>query len=276
MNNQNAKESTWTSRIFSRPDWPLFQATFWRVLTELWLPAIGALLAMLWDSRTHSISIFDWGAGFFTKLFFFGAFFRYWQVARKLVIDEQNHHKVVGKQDQVLTRLEAVGQKLEGLATGGDGYAYVWDVQTDAKGCVNTLFAHLAGAYPLHDIQVRITTRQTLAGRFESYKKTANIASLLTSDFTHSLTILQPNTMQVIPCNIVLTPGIDTYVQLNWSARNGSWSERLYLAWIENRWRVGSRVWHQRTRADAPTEYAGPNYPTDENNIPIFPAYDGE
>lgn len=233
-------------------------------------------MATLWDNRAANVSAFQWVGGFFTKLFFFGAFFRYWQVARKLIVDERNHDKVVSKQNQVLARLEAVGEKLEGVSTGGDGYAHVWDVQTNANGGINALFVQIVGDYSLHDISIQITTRQTIARRVDNYRNTGNISSLLASDFTHHLTIIHPRTMQVVSCNVPLSPGEDTYIRLNWTARNGSWSEKLYLAWVENRWRAASKVWHSKTGEGDPSEHAGPNYPRDTLEKPMFPEYENE
>lgn len=273
MNNENVKGLVRIRSLLPRPDWSLVGATWLRVINELWLPAVGALLAMYWENRTQSISSFDWLAGYFTKLFFFGAFFRYWQVARKLVVDERNHDKIVGKQDQVLTRLEAVGQKLEGLTTGGNGYAYIWDVQTNDSG-IDSLYVTQVGDYPMHDIELRIVTREKAVGRHSDYKSTGDINSLLAADYAYSLPILHPKTMKVIPCNIMLVRGADTYVYVEWTARNGAWTEMLYLSWVNNKWRCGSKVWHRNDGESKISEYAGPSYPIDEDKRPVFPAYD--
>lgn len=269
MSNQNV--NSFANRFIKQFDGPLIFRTAQRVIAELWIPAIGAMIAMSWGKQSWNIFTFEWMADFFTKLFFFGAFFRYWQIARKLVVDELNHERVVTKQDQVFARLEAVGEKLEGLATGGNGYAYVHSIEMDSNFNINCLLIRSAGQYPLHDLQLRITKHQTAQDWINAINNTGNISNVKSTDFATNLKIIHPNTIVPVPCNIVVTKGVDTYVYQNWSARNGSWSGKLYLAWIDGRWRTGGRISIDRIKPGESFEYADEEYPKDEFGKPIFP-----
>lgn len=268
MNNQTANSIA--NRFIKQFDRSLIFRTAQRVMAELWIPAIGAMLAMCWGKQGWNIFTFEWMADFFTTLFFFGAFFRYWQIARKLVVDEINHERVVAKQDQVFARLEAVGEKLEGLATGGNGFAYVHSIEMDSNSNINCLLIKSVGKYPLHDLQLRITKQQTAQNWINAANK-GNIFNIKNTDFVENFKIIQPNTIVPVPCNIVVKKEVDTYVYQNWSARNGSWSGKLYLAWVDGRWRTGGRISIDRIKPGESFEYADEEYPKDEFGKPTFP-----
>ena len=116
-----------------------------RMLWDLMAPALVACTISLYGyfTDTTEFNIFKFLGSFFTTLFFVASYAAWFQRSRKLVIDEQNHLNVVGKQDAVINRLENLASelserqdvlvtRLEGLAddlvghtTGGTSFSYV-------------------------------------------------------------------------------------------------------------------------------------------------------
>jgi hypothetical protein len=234
----------------------------------MWHSAVLALAANYWDHRHGGVSAFDWISAYFLKVFFIASFFRVWQIARKREIDERNHSRVIGKQEQVLARLESVGQRLEGLIDGGDSYCYISGVTSIGDKIVSADVS-VVGEHALHDVRARVTASYKMLGNLQSFGKTSDRRELFKVLYEFDpVTTLPAKILAFRSCEIKLVEPQRFDLFVHWRARNGGWSQKIQGIYNDatGNWHVASRI----TRANETFEHGDLGFPNNSDGTFAF------
>ncbi|OWQ46604.1 hypothetical protein CDL60_14180 [Roseateles noduli] len=216
--------------------WSMLWATIKQLAAELLLPAVCAAVATAYQYHAapggipaawQAKPVFDHASAYFLKLFFFGAFFAYFLRAMKTVRDRRNHDSVIKRQEAVLTRLEALSTDLSGHTTGGNGFCYVWSIQT-RNGEIVALDIAIDGNFALREVSIGVTSLESAKQRLRASMQTGDIQHALQSDHNFKLTIVTPNQILSLPCRIPLTGAVSRY-WVRWNAANGHWTQQLEI-----------------------------------------------
>ena len=272
----------------SQYDWELIRKTTIRVLRDLWIPASISLAIEIIRNYKDWPGFFTFLGAFFTTTFYAGAYFAYVQRAKKFVIDERNHNKVTGKQDAltnrlenladeltirqdvVLKRFEVLRDDLEGLTTGGDGFAYVWLVRTSDT-AVFELNVSVNGKFPLHEARLSVSNLTSTQAKLNLARKTGDPFALMASDFSYGPSTMIPNIVYPIRCNLPITEKNKIRLHLNWQAKNGTWYQRIQLEKIGNDWKMATFV---KRGEDVIFSKTDDVYPKNASGKPIFEEYE--
>jgi hypothetical protein len=268
--------------------WQLVKDVTVRVLLDLWVPAVIALGIEAYKSFQHWAGWLPTLGAFFTTMFFTGAYVNWVQRAKKFVIDQRNHSNVLSKQDAlidhlhkltndlsdrqnvVLNSFEALRDDLEGLTTGGPGFAYVWFVRTTDTTVIE-LDVMVEGKFPLHEVHLGVTNLTSMREKLEQMRRTGDPYVAMTRDLNHAPGTLIPNLTYPVRCTLPITENNKIRLHLNWQAKNGTWYQRIQLEKIDSEWKMATFI---KRGEDVIYSKTDDGYPRNESGEPIFQEYD--
>lgn len=204
-----------------------------QLASDLLLPALCALAATLWEYHGSDVGLygslekpaFDQLSAYFLKLFYWGAFFAYGLRALKVVRDRRNHASVIEKQEAVLTRLQSIATDLEGLSTGGSGHCFVWNVRHNGSS-ITTLEISVVGDFAMQEVSLGVNSVAASRQFLQQTQATGDTRYIFQQQHSFLLGFLRPNQILSVSCNIPLQGPTSRY-WLRWSARNGTWTQKL-------------------------------------------------
>lgn len=171
------------------------------------------------------------GGSFFLACWAFAQWFR----VKKQQAVESGLGGIVKKQEALVVALTEATERLEGHASGGKSLGWLMLVNP-RDGAIRDITAHVQGAYPLIDAKASVLDLAKAGLGIEELRRTGNIQDFFRHHVTFDCGTLQPTlaTIQgpVVPCDTT-QPLIRFRVE--WTARNGRWTQYVELK------RVGSR-----------------------------------
>jgi len=177
-----------------------------------------------------AISIF--GSSFFLACWAFAQWFR----VKKQQAVESGLGGIVKKQEALVAALTEATERLEGHASGGKSIGWLM-LATPREGAIRGITAHVEGDYPLIDANASVLDLAKADLGIEELRRTGNIHDFFKHHVRFDCGTLQPNLAiiqrPVVPCDTT-QPLIRFKVE--WTARNGRWTQYVELKRNGNRY----------------------------------------
>jgi hypothetical protein len=224
--------------------WRKFSGVALRVVVEfLVLAALGVLWAWFRVSDHATWSVGDGVEDGFKAFFFAGYFYNYLMRAVKVFDDRVKHGDLVAKQEVFLKQLTDTTNQLVGHASGGSSVG--WLMMTDIRnGALSNITAHVEGSYPLLDARATVLDIDVdHAAALEEVQRTGDVRHFFKNHITFSFGTLQPGLAmlqtQTVPCG---SPKELLRYRIDWTARNGIWTQYVQLKRRDHRWDFSTAV----------------------------------
>jgi hypothetical protein len=177
-----------------------------------------------------AITVF--GGSFFLACWAFAQWFR----VKKQQAVESGLGGIVKKQEALVTALTEATERLEGHASGGKSVGWLMLVNP-REGAIRDVTAHVEGDYPLIDAKASVLDLAKAGLGIEELQRTGNIQDFFKHHVTFNCGTLQPNLAiiqrPVVPCDT--TQPLIRF-RLEWTARNGRWTQYVELKRNGNRY----------------------------------------
>ena len=182
-------------------------------------------LAAAPDRRNLVDAISVFGASFFLASWAFAQWFR----VKKQQSVESGLSGIVKKQEGLLGALAETAERLEGHTSGGKSVGWLMLVNPQG-GVIRNISAHVLGDYPLIDAHASVLDLDKTDLGIEELKRTGNIQDFFKHHVKFHCGTVHPNlaVMQspIIPCD---TTKPLLRFQVEWTARNGKWTQYVEL-----------------------------------------------
>ncbi|MGK5034530.1 hypothetical protein [Janthinobacterium sp. LB3P118] len=170
-----------------------------------------------------AISVF--GGSFFLACWAFAQWFR----VKKQQAVESGLGGIVLKQEALVAALTEATERLEGHSSGGKSIGWLM-LTPPLDGAIRDVTAHVNGNYPLIDANASVLDLAKAGLGLEELQRTGKIQDVFKHHVTFNCGMLQPNLAilqrSVVPCDTT-QPLIRFRVE--WSARNGTWTQYVEL-----------------------------------------------
>lgn len=177
-----------------------------------------------------AISVF--GGSFFLACWAFAQWFR----VKKQQAVESGLGGIVKKQEALVAALTEATERLEGHASGGKSVGWLMLVNL-REGAIRDITAHVQGDYPLIDANASVLDLAKADLGIEELQRTGNIQDFFKHHVTFNCGTLQPNLAiiqrPIVPCDTT-QPLIRFRVE--WTARNGRWTQYVELKRNDNKY----------------------------------------
>lgn len=177
-----------------------------------------------------AISIF--GGSFFLACWAFAQWFR----VKKQQAVEGGLGSIVKRQEALVAALTEATERLEGQTSGGKSVGWLMLVNA-REGAIRDITAHVAGDYPLIEATANVLDLAKAGLGIEEFKRSGNIQDFFKHHVTINCGTLQTNLAilqrQIVPCDTT-QPLIRFRVE--WTARNGKWTQYVELKRNSNRY----------------------------------------
>lgn len=213
---------------------------------------------VLFDSSekpTFVAAIKTFGPTFFLVCWGFAQWFR----VRKQQAVETGLVSIVSQQKELLAALEAAADRLEGHASGGESFA--WILSNHAfDGSYLNISAVVEGKYPVFEARASVVNWSNVGLGVDEVFRTGRLADMYKHHVNIQFGTVLPNAAQLcreyVPCD---TAGKVLQFRVDWSARNGRWTQYIELKRRESGWvfftaveRGGKLVLERPARSDVP------------------------
>lgn len=172
------------------------------------------------------------GGSFFLASWAFAQWFR----VKKQQAVESGLGGIVKKQEALVAALTEATERLEGHASGGKSVGWLMLVNP-REGAIRDITAHVEGDYPLIEAKASVLDLEKAGLGIEEFRRTGNIQDFFKHHVTIDCGTLQPNLAiiqrPVVPCDTT-RPLIRFKVE--WTARNGRWTQYVELKRNGNRY----------------------------------------
>lgn len=172
------------------------------------------------------------GGSFFLACWAFAQWFR----VKKQQAVESGLGGIVKKQEALVAALTEATERLEGHASGGKSFGWLMLVQS-REGAIRDITAHVEGAYPLIDAKASVLDLAKASLGIEELRRTGNIQDFFKHHVTFNCGTLQPTLAiiqrPVVPCD---TNRPLLRFKVEWTARNGRWTQYVELKRNGNRY----------------------------------------
>ena len=199
------------------------------------------LIAVVWtcyslvaatDKQNLVDAITVFGGSFFLACWAFSQWYR----VRKQQVVESGLGGIVEKQEGLLVELRDVAGRLEGHASGGKSVGWLM-LANPLNGAISDITAHVEGNYPLVDAKASVLDLAKSDLGVEELKRTGKIQDFFKHHINFNCGTVQPNlaTIQrpVVPCD---TSQSLIRFKVDWTARNGRWTQYVQLKRNEHRY----------------------------------------
>lgn len=172
------------------------------------------------------------GGSFFLACWAFAQWFR----VKKQQAVESGLGGIVKKQEALVTALVEATERLEGHASGGKSVGWLM-LTNPHDGAIRDITALVDGAYTLIDAKASVLDLAKASLGLEEFQRTGNIQDFFKHHIRFDCGTLQPTLAiiqrPVVPCDTT-QPLIRFRVE--WTARNGSWTQYVELKRNGNRY----------------------------------------
>lgn len=199
------------------------------------------LLAFVWTGYSllsaperqnivDAISIF--GGSFFLACWAFAQWFR----VKKQQAVESGLTGIVKKQEALVAALTEATERLEGHASGGKSVG--WLMLVNPRGnAISGITAHVEGRYPLIDANASVLDLSKSDLGIAEIQRTGNLHDLFKHHVTFNCGTLQPNVATIQhPVLVCDTTKPFIRFRIDWTARNGRWTQYVELKRNGNRY----------------------------------------
>lgn len=201
---------------------PFLIATGWTVYSLVATPAKRNVI--------DAITVF--GGSFFLACWAFAQWFR----VKKQQAVESGLGGIVKKQEALVAALTDATERLEGHASGGKSVGWLM-IANPREGAIRDITAHVEGDYPLIEANASVLDLTKAGLGVEELRRTGNIQDFFKHYVKFNCGTLQPNLAilqrPVLSCDTT-QPLIRFRVE--WTARNGMWTQYVELKRNGNRY----------------------------------------
>lgn len=210
-----------------------------QLIKEFWIPlvvsTIWVLIGLVWKTSSPAVlAIKDFAACFFLVSWATGQYFR----VKKQTHVEDRLTEIVNRVESVVEKVEAAANKTVAAMTGGTSYcvADFHNMGIDSDQGLLSITHH--GEDPLYDVQV------TIADLDELQKLVAENSpiGLTSASQTFKLGTVAKGISHTRWVDLRLGKHSPRSYNIFFGARNGSWTQQLRIAKLEDRWVTASRV----------------------------------
>ena len=209
-----------------------------QLFSEMGIPFV---IAMAWvfytlyvtpTKRTAVDAISTFGGAFFLACWAFSQWFR----VKKQQVVESGLGKIVQRQEALVSALTEATERLEGQTSGGKSIGWLRLVNP-TDGAISNITAHVKGDYPLIEASAVVEDLAKTRVGLEEVERTGNI-----QDFSKHLVLFKCGTLQtnlatlqrqIVPCD---TTQPKICLRVEWTARNGRWTQYVELKRNGNRY----------------------------------------
>lgn len=238
----------------------------YQLIREMGFPfliAAGWTIYSLWTAPSKR-NVVD-SATIFGGSFFFACWaFAQWFRVKKQQAVESGLVGIVEKQDALVTKLIEATERLEGHASGGKSIGWLM-LASPCDGFIRNITAHVDGAFTLIDAKASVLDLSKSCLGTEEYRRTGNTQDFFKHHVNFNCGTLQPKLAiiqdPVVPCDTT-QPFIR--FKVDWTARNGKWTQYVELKRNDNRYdfytavnREGNWVYENPQRDSIPKRSNG-------------------
>jgi hypothetical protein len=177
-----------------------------------------------------AISVF--GGSFFLACWAFSQWFR----VKKQQAVESGLGGIVRKQEALVAALSEATERLEGHASGGKSIGWLMVTHPEA-GAIRNITAHVKGDYPLIDAKASVLDLTKAKLGVKEFERTGDINDFFKYHVMFNCGNLQPSlatTQQTVLLCDTTKPLIR--FKVDWTARNGRWTQYIELKRNEGRY----------------------------------------
>lgn len=184
------------------------------------------------DKRNVVGAISVFGGSFFLACWAFAQWFR----VKKQQAVESGLSGIVKKQEGLLAALTEATERLEGHASGGKSVGWLMLVNP-YDGAIRNITAHVEGDYPLIDATASVVDLAKARLGIKEFQRSGNIQDFFKHNVTFNCGTVQPDLAvvqrSIVPCDTT-RPVIR--FRVDWTARNGRWTQYIELKRNGNRY----------------------------------------
>ncbi|MBN6111547.1 hypothetical protein [Xanthomonas bonasiae] len=178
------------------------------------------------------------GASFFLACWAFSQWFR----VKKQQAVEGGLGNIVQRQEALVAALTEATERLEGQTSGGKSIGWLMLVNP-RDGAIRNITAHVEGDYPLLEATAKVEDLAKARLGFEEFRRSGNIQDFFKYHVTFNCGTLQTNLAtiqsQIVPCD---TTKLLIRFRVEWTARNGKWTQYVELKRNGNRYEFYTAV----------------------------------
>src|ERR1700761_82174 len=166
----------------------------------------------------------------FTSSFFFTCWgFTQWFQVKKQQAVESGLGGIVERQEALVIALTEATERLEGHSSGGKSIGWLL-FTSPTDGSFQNITAHVHGAYPLSDARASLQDLSMSHLGVEEFGRTKSIHSFFRHHVVFNCGTLQPS-RAIIQTPTVPYDETQQYLRftVDWTARNGSWTQYIEL-----------------------------------------------
>jgi len=216
--------------------WQMFREMAWPFLIAACWTAYSLVVAPEKQKLVDAITVF--GGSFFFACWGFSQWFR----VKKQQDVESGLGGIVEKQENLLKELRGAADRLEGHASGGKSIGWLMLVNPQ-NGTIRNITAHVVGDYPLIEAKASVIDLDKSDAGFEEVKRTGNIHDFFKHHVNFDCGTLQLNfaTLQRAEVPYDTSQSVIRF-RVEWTARNGKWTQFIQLKRNENRYDFSTAV----------------------------------